>query len=72
MARREELNIGVLTVDVALQFTEAYTVATAPAASKFPRGMIYVSDGAAGSAIVAFSDGTNWLRVDTRAAISAT
>ena len=50
----------------------AYTVATAPSASTSGAGtMIYVSDGAAGSEIVAFSDGTDWLRVDTRAAISA-
>jgi hypothetical protein len=33
--------------------------------------MIYVSDGAAGLPIAAFSDGTNWLRCDTRAVISA-
>lgn len=33
--------------------------------------MIYVSDGAAGSPVVAFSNGTNWLRVDTLAAVSS-
>ena len=33
--------------------------------------LIYVSDGAAGSPIVAFGDGSNWLRVDTRAAVSS-
>lgn len=48
-----------------------FTVATAPAAADYAPGtMVYVSDGAAGSPILAFSDGTNWLRVDTAAAIS--
>jgi len=50
-----------------------FTVATAPSAATAGAGtMIFVSDGAAGDAIVAFSDGTDFLRVDTRAAISAT
>ena len=49
----------------------AVTVASAPAASAFPAGtMVYVSNGAAGSPVMAFSDGTNWLRCDTRAVIS--
>jgi hypothetical protein len=47
-----------------------YTVATAPAAA--PAGSIaYISNGAAGSPVLAFSDGTDWLRSDTRAAIAA-
>jgi hypothetical protein len=46
-----------------------FTVATLPSAPDNPRMMIYVSDGAAGSPVVAFSDGANWLRVDTLAAI---
>jgi hypothetical protein len=50
----------------------SYTVATVPSASLYARGLIYVSDGAAGQPIIAFSDGTNWLRCDTRGAISAT
>jgi len=33
--------------------------------------LVYVQDGAAGSAVYAFSDGTNWKRVDTLANISA-
>jgi hypothetical protein len=49
-----------------------YTVATAPSASDAGAGtLVYVSDGAAGSAILAFSDGTNWKRSDTGATISA-
>jgi hypothetical protein len=46
-----------------------YTVATVPAA--VAGGVIYVSDGAAGSPILAYSDGTDWLRSDTAAAIAA-
>lgn len=49
-----------------------YTVATVPAAADNTGAMIYVSNGAAGSPIVAFSDGTDWLRVDTAAAVAAT
>lgn len=49
-----------------------YAVATAPSASTAGAGtLIYVSDGAAGSAILAFSDGTDWKRSDTGATIAA-
>lgn len=51
---------------------KTYTVATVPAAASNARNLIYVSNGAAGAAVVAFSDGTNWKRVDTLANISAT
>jgi len=48
-----------------------YTVASAPSASAAGAGtLIYVSNGAAGSAILAFSDGTNWKRSDTGGTIS--
>jgi hypothetical protein len=44
---------------------------TAPSASAAGAGtLIYVSNGAAGSPILAFSDGTNWKRSDTGATIS--
>jgi hypothetical protein len=50
----------------------SYTVAGAPSASTAGAGtVIYVSNGAAGSPVMAFSNGTNWLRVDTLATISA-
>lgn len=49
---------------------KTFTVATAPAAADYPYVWIYVSNGAAGSPIMAFSDGANWLRCDTAAAIS--
>lgn len=49
-----------------------YTVATAPSAATAGAGtIIYVSNGAAGSAILAFSDGTDWKRSDTGATIAA-
>ena len=49
-----------------------YTVANAPSASSAGAGtLVYVSNGAAGSAILAFSDGTNWKRSDTGATIAA-
>lgn len=50
----------------------SYTVAGVPAASGATGTLIYVSNGAAGSPVVAFSNGTNWLRCDTLATISAT
>jgi hypothetical protein len=47
---------------------KSYTVATLPSVADNVGRMIYVSD-AAGGGIPAFSDGTNWLRVDTRAIV---
>lgn len=47
-----------------------YTVATAPATAT-AGSVIYVSDGAAGSPVLAYGDGTDWLRSDTGAAITA-
>jgi hypothetical protein len=47
-----------------------FTVATVPSAAANTGAIIYVSNGAAGSPVVAFSDGTNWKRVDTLANIS--
>lgn len=49
-----------------------YTVANAPSAATAGAGtLVYVSNGAAGSAILAFSNGTDWKRSDTGATISA-
>jgi hypothetical protein len=56
--------IGAVTVPT-------YTVANAPAATDLAGTVVYVSNGAAGSPILAFSDGTNWKRSDTGATISA-
>ena len=49
-----------------------YTVANAPSAATAGAGtLVYVSNGAGGSAILAFSDGTNWKRSDTGATIAS-
>jgi hypothetical protein len=62
---------GDITGDVVgLVQVPTYDVAGAPAATGIAGSIIYVSDGAAGSPILAFSDGTDWLRSDTGAAIS--
>lgn len=63
--------VGAITGNVVGAVTlPTYTVATAPTTETAGK-LIYVSNGAAGSPIVAFGDGTNWLRCDTGAAISA-
>lgn len=48
-----------------------YTVAQLPPAAANTGGIVYVSNGAAGAAVLAFSNGTNWLRADTNAAVAA-
>lgn len=69
--------IGAVTGNVTGDVTGAvklptFTVASAPSAATAGAGtMIFVSNGAAGSPVVAFSDGTNFLRVDTLATIAA-
>ena len=63
---------GDVTGDVVgLVQVPTYTVAGAPSAASIAGSLIYVSNGAAGSPILAFSDGTNWKRSDTGATISA-
>lgn len=47
----------------------SFTVSGAPDAAAWPRGIIYVSN-ESGGATIAFSDGTNWRRVQDRAIIS--
>lgn len=62
---------GDVTGDVVgLVQVPTYDVAGAPAATSIAGALIYVSDGAEGSPILAFSDGTDWLRSDTGAAIA--
>ena len=43
----------------------AYTVGTAPTASSYTGGLIYVSNGDAGSPCLAYSNGSNWIRTGT-------
>jgi len=64
--------VGDFTGDVVgLVQVPTYTVATAPSAASIAGSLIYVTDGAAGSPILAFSDGTDWKRSDTGATIAA-
>lgn len=48
---------------------KSYTVAGAPTASLWTGAIIYVSD-ETGGATIAFSDGTNWRRVQDRTIIA--
>jgi hypothetical protein len=65
----EAFNLSVAT-DANLIFqAKTYTVATVPTAASYPRGVIYVSN-ETGGATLAFSDGTNWRRVQDRAVVS--
>lgn len=70
-AARADNEIG-LRASVGAVTVPTYSVATLPAASSLPSGTVYVSDGAAGSPVLAFSNGANWLRCDTLAVVSAT
>jgi len=65
---------GNVTGDVAGTITlTGYTVTSANAlAAKTAGKVIYVSNGANGSAVVAFGNGSAWLRCDTLGALSAT
>lgn len=59
-----------VTTDAHLIFqAKTYTVSTLPTASSYPRGIIYVSN-EAGGATLAFSDGSDWRRVQDRAVVS--
>lgn len=49
-----------------------YTVATVPSASANANRIIAVSNGAAGSPCLAYSNGTAWVRIVFGAAVNAT
>ena len=54
--------VGDVTGDVVgLVQVPTYTVATAPSAASIAGTIIYVSDGLAGAACLAVSDGTDWI-----------
>lgn len=72
MARRENQSVvyanqnkNLLPVDL-----PAHTVADAPDPTQNESRLIFVTDGAAGQPVLAFSDGTDWLRSDSLAAIA--
>ena len=54
---------------LSLSSLKGYTVATLPSAADNTRAQIYVSD-ETGGATLAFSDGTNWRRVQDRVVVS--
>lgn len=63
---------GNITGNVAGTITlTSYTVSSAPTTETAGK-VIYVSNGANGSPVVAFGNGTAWLRCDTLGALSAT
>ena len=61
----EALDLDVDTTATLLFQAQTYTVATLPAAATYPRGVVFVSN-EAGGATLAFSDGTDWRRVQDR------
>lgn len=68
-------NLGTTTVRWGAVYSDEY-VATSYTVATLPAGQVgawtYCSDGAAGSPIMAFHDGTGWRRSDTGGAVSAT
>lgn len=60
LAGNDILNAGSITLKLT-----SYTVATLPSAASNARTLVYVSDGSAGSACIAISDGSNWKVVST-------
>ncbi len=58
------------TVQASVVELSTYAILDLPPASDHPDGIVKTSDGAAGSPILAFSDGTNWKRSDTGATVS--
>lgn len=65
----EAFNVSVATDSNLIFQAKSYTVAGAPSAATYPRGIIYVSN-ETGGATLAFSDGSSWRRVQDRAVIS--
>lgn len=65
----EAFGLSVETDAHLLFQAKGYTVATLPAAATYPRAIVFVSD-EAGGATLAFSDGTNFRRVQDRAIVS--
>lgn len=65
----EVFGLSQATDTTLLMQMKTYTVSTLPSAASYPRGVIYVSN-EAGGATLAFSDSTNWRRVQDRAVVS--
>ena len=65
----EAFSLSVETDSQLLFQAKTYTVAGLPSAASYPRGVVYVSN-EVGGATLAFSDSTNWRRVQDRAVVS--
>jgi hypothetical protein len=66
----DKTNLDGWAVDTEnVMYGQIFTVATLPSVRE--AGVIYVDDGAAGSPVLAYSNGTNWLRSDTRANVAS-
>ena len=65
----EAFNLSVTSGSTMIWQAQSYTVTTLPAAATYPRAVIYVSN-EAGGATLAFSDGSNWRRVQDRNVVS--
>ncbi len=65
---------AALATDASLHIPHApaYTVSGLPGAGSHTNGIVWCSDGDAGSPCLAVSDGTDWLRVSPGAAVSTT
>lgn len=66
--------VGSRSINSALddvQRLDSFAVAGLPAAASHTGKMVYVSNGAAGSPCLAYSNGTDWLRVVLGAAVAA-
>lgn len=70
MAKGLQRTIGPLATSGVIVKLKSYTVATVPPAASHTGCMIYVTNGAAGSPCMAVSNGTNWLRCDSLAAVA--
>jgi len=61
---------GLSVDEIPLIFqAKSYTVASLPSAATYPRAVVYVSN-ESGGATIAFSDGTNWRRMQDRVVVS--
>lgn len=66
--------VGSRSINSALddvQRLDGFAVAGLPAAASHTGKMVYVSNGAAGSPCLAYSNGSSWLRITLGAAVAA-
>lgn len=64
------VGIGAPEIKGGIALSPEYTVALLPDALAAKGRLVYCSDGDAGSPCLAYSDGTNWLRIVLGAAVA--